>query len=121
MVSLTRVYSSIPTEALRRGTTEKQPDFTLPEGNLRMPDTYLSSIHKKYQLVRVGNRRHRVDGKTKKCKNEVNIPLANVSITGTPEQGLGSRLVPGKSRLAAQPNTGEIYSLPALPAWPPEA
>lgn len=43
-------------------------------------DTYLSSIHKKYQLVRVRNGRHRADGKTKRRKNEVNAPLASVSI-----------------------------------------
>lgn len=39
-----------------------------------------------------------------------------LSITGTPEQGLGSWPVPGKSKPAAQPNTGEIYSHAASPA-----
>lgn len=61
------------------GETPQRSDFTLCEGNLCMLDTYLSSIHKKYQLVRVGNGRHRADGKTKRRKNEVNAPLAGVS------------------------------------------
>lgn len=36
--------------------------------SLVMPETYLSSIHKKNQLIRIRNGRHRVNGKPKNTK-----------------------------------------------------
>lgn len=71
--------------------------------------TYLSSIHKKYQLVRVGNGRHRVDGKTENAKVK-SMPHWQMYLSRD------TRAVPEKSRPVAQPNTGELYSHVASPA-----
>lgn len=90
-----------------------------------MLDTYLSSIHKIYQLVRVGNGRHRADGKTKRRKNEVNAPLAGVSACLSrvhQSRDLGADRSRGSQSQRHNPTLVRfIVMLPALPAWPTEA